>query len=72
MYIYKTHGKRLLFKKTGKIQVEAYTDGDWDGSINDGRSTSGTCTFVGGNLVMWHSKKQSVDPRVVLRQSIGQ
>ena len=29
----------------------------------DRRSTSGYCTFVGGNLVSWRSKKQSVVAR---------
>ena len=33
------------------------------GSITDRRSTSGYCTFVGGNLVTWRSKKQSVVAR---------
>jgi hypothetical protein len=31
-----------------------------DGSIMDRWSTSGYCTSVGGNLVTWRSKKQSV------------
>ncbi|RVW54469.1 Retrovirus-related Pol polyprotein from transposon RE1 [Vitis vinifera] len=30
------------------------------GSVIDKRSTLGYCTFVGGNLVTWRSKKQSV------------
>jgi len=33
------------------------------GSLKDRRSTSGYCTFVGGNLVTWRSKKQSVVAR---------
>ena len=36
----------------------SYTD--WAGSPNDRRSTTGYCTFVGGNIVTWKSKKQSV------------
>ena len=31
--------------------------------MTDRRSTSGYCTFVGGNLVTWRSKKQNVVAR---------
>ena len=56
-------GKGLLFKKYGYLQVEIYTDADWAGSVNDRRSTSSCCSFVGGNLVIWRSKKQNVVAR---------
>ena len=58
-----TPGKGLLFKKRGHLQIEVYIDADWAGSITDGRSTSGYCSFVGGNLVTWQSKKQNVVAR---------
>ena len=35
-------------------------DADRTGSLDDRQSTSRYCTFVGGNLVSWCSKKQSV------------
>ncbi|MCH80620.1 cysteine-rich RLK (receptor-like protein kinase) 8 [Trifolium medium] len=62
-YLKGTPGKGLLFKNRGHIQVEAYTDADWAGNINDRRSTSGYCTFVSGKLVTLKSKKQSVVAR---------
>ncbi|KAL5777605.1 hypothetical protein ACOSP7_010531 [Xanthoceras sorbifolium] len=62
-YLKGSPGKGLIFKKYGHLQVEAYTDADWAGSITDRRSTSGYCTFVGGNLVTWRSKKQNVVAR---------
>jgi len=62
-YLKGSPGKGLLYKNRGHLQVEAYTDADWAGSITDRRSTSGYCTFVGGNLVSWRSKKQSVVAR---------
>ena len=37
-----------------------YTDSDFAGSRLDYRSTTGYCTILGGNLVTWSSKKQSV------------
>ena len=56
-------GKGLLYSCQGSLQVECYTDADWAGSLDDQRSTSGYCTFVGGNLVSWRSKKQTVVAR---------
>ena len=43
--------------------LEAYTDADNARSMDDGRSTSGYCTLLGGNLVTWRSKKQNLVAR---------
>jgi len=59
-YLKSSPGKGLLFSQYDHLKIEAYIDADWAGSITDRRSTSGYCTFVGGNLVTWRSKKQSV------------
>lgn len=56
-------GRGLLFKNHGYLQVEAYTNADWAGSVVGRRSTSGYCTFVGGNLVTWQSNKHNVVAR---------
>lgn len=56
-------GRGLLYKSNGNLQVECYTDADWAGCLDDRKSTSGYCTFVGGNLVTWRSKKQNVVAR---------
>ena len=53
-------GKGILFKKSNTLALEAYTDADYAGSLVDRRSTTGYCTFLGGNLVTWRSKKQNV------------
>ena len=37
-----------------------FLDVDYAGSITNRRSTFGYCTFLGGNLVTWKSKKQDV------------
>jgi hypothetical protein len=62
-YLKGNPGRGLLYKSNGNLQVECYTDADWAGSLDDRRSTSGYCTFVGGNLVTWRSKKQNVVAR---------
>ncbi|KAL0641292.1 hypothetical protein Bca4012_103186 [Brassica carinata] len=41
-------------------EVVGYCDADWAGDRADRRSTTGYCTFIGGNLVTWKSKKQKV------------
>ncbi|XP_019052185.1 PREDICTED: uncharacterized protein LOC109114293 [Nelumbo nucifera] len=56
-YLKSCLGKGILFRKNDRIEVEGYTDADWAGSVGDRKSTSGYCTFVGGNLVTWRSKK---------------
>ncbi|KAA0038225.1 reverse transcriptase [Cucumis melo var. makuwa] len=50
-YLKTTPSKGLMFRKTDKKTIEAYTDSDWAGSVVDRMSTSGYCTFVWGNLV---------------------
>ena len=50
-------------KNNGHSQLMAYTDADWAGNAIDRKSTTGYCTFVGGNIVTWKSKKQNVIAR---------
>jgi hypothetical protein len=62
-YLKSSQGKGLLFSRHDHLKIEAYIDADWAGSIMDRRSKLGYCTFVGGNLVTWQSKKQSMVAR---------
>jgi len=59
-YLKGTPGKGLLFESNGHLVVDGYSDADWGSCLDDRRSTSGYCVFVGGNLVSWRSKKQPV------------
>ena len=45
-YLKSCPGKGLLFKRSTKRDVEAYTDADWAHSAIDRRSTTGYCTYV--------------------------
>ena len=56
-------GCGLLYKANGDLQVEAYTNVDQVGSLLDRKSTTRYCTFLGGNLITWRSKKQIVVAR---------
>ncbi|KAK4406515.1 Retrovirus-related Pol polyprotein from transposon RE1 [Sesamum angolense] len=62
-YIKTPPGKGLLFKRHGHVKIEAYSDADYAGSKDNRKSTSGYCTYVGGNLVTWRSKKQTTVAR---------
>jgi hypothetical protein len=59
-YLKSSSGKGQLFSQHDHLKIEANIDADWASSIMDRRSTSSYCTFVGGNLVTWRSKKRSV------------
>ena len=56
-------GRGFLYKANGHLWVEAYTDADWARSPLDRKSTTGYCTFLGGNLITRRSKKQTVVAR---------
>ena len=60
-YLKSAPGNDILFTKNVDCQrIDAYSDADWAGAIDDRRSTLGYFTFVGGNLVTWRSKKQNI------------
>ena len=42
------------------LYVTGFSDADWAGSLSNGQSTSGYCTFVTGNLITWRNKMQNV------------
>ncbi|XP_056165633.1 secreted RxLR effector protein 161-like [Syzygium oleosum] len=62
-YLRATPGRGLLMKNNGHTEIVGYTDADWARSPHDRKSTFGFCMFVGGNVVTWKSKKQSVVAR---------
>ncbi|XP_024027318.1 uncharacterized protein LOC112093345 [Morus notabilis] len=56
-------GRGVLLRRNGGMSLDVYTDADYAGSPIDRRSTAGYCTFLGGNLVTWISKKYNVVAR---------
>jgi Reverse transcriptase (RNA-dependent DNA polymerase) len=57
-YLKNALGKGLIFRKNGYLNIEGYCDSDC--CSDDRKSTSGYCMLIGGNLVSWKSKKQTV------------
>ncbi|KAM2058558.1 hypothetical protein ACFX16_031124 [Malus domestica] len=62
-YLKGSIGRGLLLKNHGSNHIMAYIDVDWAGNALDRKSTTRFCTFVGGNLVTWKSKKHIVIAR---------
>lgn len=61
-YLKATPGRGLLFQKSGEL-IEVYTNLDYAGSPVARRSTIDYSIFLGGNLITWKSKKQSLVAR---------
>ena len=48
----------LWYSHDSTMNLVGYSDSDWAGSMDDRKSTSGGCFYIGNNLVTWFSKKQ--------------
>jgi hypothetical protein len=59
-YIKRHPGKGLIYARHSRLDLIAYSDASYAGDRGDRKSTDGFCTFLGGNLVTWRSKKQNV------------
>ncbi|KAK8921141.1 hypothetical protein KSP39_PZI020747 [Platanthera zijinensis] len=62
-YLKTAPGQGLVCKPSSSLSLVAYSNADYAGSLDDRRSTTGFCTYFGGNLITWRSKKQSVVAR---------
>ena len=58
-YINGTPDYGLWYSKDSNACLVGYSDADWAGSVDDRKSTSGGCFYLGNNLVSWMSKKQN-------------
>ncbi|CAN6695772.1 unnamed protein product [Malus baccata var. baccata] len=62
-YLKGSVGRGIIMKKNENTQLMGYCNADWAGNAINRNSTTSYCTFVGGNLVTWKSKKQNIIAR---------
>ena len=53
----------LILHPSSSLDIPAYTNADWASRLDDQRSTTGYCIFLGSNLVSQSSTKQKVMSR---------
>ena len=58
-YVNGTPNYGLWYSKDSNACLAGYSDADWAGSLDDRKSTSSGCFYLGNNLVSWMSKKQN-------------
>lgn len=62
-YLRGTSTYDLTFTKSTELKLTAFCDADWAFDVDNMRSTTGYCVYLGSNLVSWSSKKQAVVSR---------
>ncbi|GJY89272.1 putative ribonuclease H-like domain-containing protein [Tanacetum coccineum] len=50
----------LWYPRESPLDLEAFSDSDYDGSNLDRKSTTGGCQFLGQRLISWQCKKQTI------------
>ena len=48
----------IHLRRSPTLNLMAFCDADWGSDLDDRRSTTGWCVYLGNNLVTWQSKKQ--------------
>jgi hypothetical protein len=59
-YLNGTINLGIMYKRGGNEKLEAYTDSDYAGDLDDRKSTSGYVFMLSSGAVSWLSKKQPV------------
>ena len=58
-YVNGTTDYGIWFSKDKNSGLAGYSDADWAGNVDDRKSTTGGCFYLGNNLVSWYNKKQN-------------
>jgi hypothetical protein len=62
-YVKGTINLGLQITRSSSRLVSGFADADWDGCIDDRRSTGGFAIFLGSTLVSWSARKQPIVSR---------
>ena len=54
-----TYDYGLFYSKESNLSLAGFSDFDYAGNVDDRKSTTGECFYVGANFVAWISKKQN-------------
>ena len=58
-YVNETPDYGLWYSKDSNACLAGYSDADWAGSVDNIKSISSGCFYLGNNLVSWMSKEQN-------------
>ncbi|XP_073017486.1 secreted RxLR effector protein 161-like [Primulina eburnea] len=58
-YIAGTIDLGLWYTHETNSNLVGFSDADWARDLDDRKSTSGGCFYLGNNLISWHSRKQN-------------
>ena len=59
-YLFSSIDHGLMFYKCSNLRLFAFCDSDYGSDVDDRKSTSGFCVYLGSNLISWSSKKLHV------------
>ncbi|KAL5583327.1 hypothetical protein UlMin_015769 [Ulmus minor] len=62
-YLKGTMDEGILIRRSKTLALTGYCDADWGNDLDNRRSTTGYCIYLGNSLVSWSSKKQPVISR---------
>ena len=58
-YVKATTDFGVWYSKNTNDVLAGYSDANWAGNVDDRKSTSGGCFYMGNNLISWMSKNQN-------------
>ncbi|XP_025682761.1 uncharacterized mitochondrial protein AtMg00810-like [Arachis hypogaea] len=57
-YLVGTIDHGIIFRPCTNLRIFAFAGSNWGSDVDDRRSTSGSCVFLGSNIVAWYSRQQ--------------